>query len=76
MPALLGFAFQKPVMEDLKKDETQLSATPKPVHPVRRRRNHAVAQTPFAGRLGGNQEFIADDDDESILEKQPDAVSW
>ena len=45
---------------------------------VRRRPNTAVAVTAFAGRLGGNQEFIADhdsDSDKSLLQKQPDAVS-
>ena len=37
----------------------------------------AVASAPFAGRIGGNQEFIAIGDDEAteeILKKQPDAV--
>lgn len=43
-----------------------------------RRRSAAVRQTPFAGRIGGNQEFVADGDDEDteeLLKKQPDAVS-
>lgn len=35
-----------------------------------------VATAPFAGRLGGNQEFIASPDDRSLLERQPDAVSF
>lgn len=34
-----------------------------------------LADAQFAGRLGGNQEFIATSDDDSVLEKQPDAVS-
>lgn len=33
-----------------------------------------VATLRFAGRLGGNQEFIASPDDQSLLKKQPDAV--
>lgn len=39
----------------------------------RGRARQAVASAPFAGRIGGNQEFVASDDD-SILKKQPDAV--
>ena len=38
---------------------------------------HRVASAPFAGRIGGNQEFIATGDDEAteeILKRQPDAV--
>ena len=45
--------------------------------PGRSRRRHAVATAPFAGRIGGNQEFIAsgyDEESEEILKKQPDAV--
>lgn len=37
-----------------------------------------VSTANFAGRIGGNQEFIADPADEdthSLLRKQPDAVS-
>ena len=37
----------------------------------------ALRTAPFAGRIGGNQEFIAAADDESeeaIRKKQPDAV--
>lgn len=34
-----------------------------------------VVDATFAGRVGGNQEFIADSDDHSLLERQPDAVS-
>lgn len=43
----------------------------------RARLQNAVASAPFAGRIGGNQEFIADPDDEEsqeLLKKQPDAV--
>ncbi len=36
-------------------------------------KSREVASTPFAGRIGGNQEFIASRDDER-LKKQPDAV--
>jgi hypothetical protein len=32
-----------------------------------------VASSPFAGRIGGNQEFVASHDDER-LKTQPDAV--
>jgi hypothetical protein len=39
----------------------------------RRRARQIVASSPFAGRIGGNQEFVASGDD-SILKKQPDAV--
>lgn len=42
------------------------------------RKTAAVATTKFAGRLGGNQEFIADttdDDAQSLLKRQADAVS-
>ncbi|KAK4505120.1 hypothetical protein PRZ48_003083 [Zasmidium cellare] len=42
------------------------------------RQGKGVADAQFAGRLGGNQEFIADVNDEdaqSLLKKQPDAVS-
>ena len=38
----------------------------------------AIANAHFAGRIGGNQEFIADpdsDDTQSLLKRQPDAVS-
>ena len=34
-----------------------------------------MVEARFAGRIGGNQEFIADSDDSSLLKKQPDAVS-
>lgn len=42
------------------------------------RKRPAVSTTTFAGRLGGNQAFVADDASESgqmLLSKQPDAVS-
>jgi len=32
----------------------------------------SVSETAFAGRIGGNQEFVADD--EELLKRQPDAV--
>ena len=41
------------------------------------RHRHSIASAPFAGRIGGNQEFIATGDDEAteeILKRQPDAV--
>lgn len=44
----------------------------------RRRTTPSVASRPFAGRIGGNQEFTADPD-ESIAKKLPDAApnfSW
>ena len=34
-----------------------------------------VVDTTFAGRLGGNQEFIAGSDHSSLLKRQPDAIS-
>ena len=37
------------------------------------RAHQTVASAPFAGRIGGNQEFVVSNDD-SILKKQPDAV--
>ena len=37
------------------------------------RPRQTVATAPFAGRIGGNQEFVASGGD-SILKKQPDAV--
>ena len=43
-----------------------------------RARRHTVAEAPFAGRIGGNQEFVVHPDDEDskeLLKKQPDAVS-
>lgn len=42
-----------------------------------RRLNYAVASAPFAGRIGGNQEFVVssrDDDAGDVLKKLPDAV--
>lgn len=44
---------------------------------ARARQATAVSELPFAGRIGGNQEFTVSDDSEKsreILEKQPDAV--
>ena len=39
------------------------------------RTRKATTDAQFAGRLGGNQDFIADaDDQKSLLAKQPDAV--
>lgn len=40
--------------------------------------NATVRRAPFAGRIGGNQEFVAignDAESKALLEKQPDAVS-
>ena len=45
------------------------------LNPVRHRRR--IAEIPFAGRIGGNQEFTVSQDSsdaESVLEKQPDAA--
>lgn len=45
---------------------------------VRRRSTRPLTTTHFAGRVGGNQEFIADKDfdgHDHILKKVPDAVS-
>ena len=50
---------------------------PKPGLFGRRKSSHAVAQSPFAGRIGGNQEFVLSRDDEAaeeVLKKLPDAV--
>lgn len=44
-----------------------------PEENVRRRANNQVASAHFAGRIGGNQEFVSESD--SLLEEQPDAVS-
>ena len=44
----------------------------------RTERNPSLAIRPFAGRIGGNQEFTAaptDSDFESVVTKQPDAVA-
>ncbi len=44
---------------------------------LRSRRRDPIRNAPFAGRIGGNQAFIATDDSvesEEILRKQPDAV--
>ncbi|KAK5171287.1 uncharacterized protein LTR77_004431 [Saxophila tyrrhenica] len=45
---------------------------------LRHRKRHTVPKNaPFAGRIGGNQAFIATDDSqesEEILKKQPDAA--
>lgn len=41
------------------------------------RLEYAVASSPFAGRIGGNQEFVVtdqDDDASEVLKKLPDAV--
>ena len=41
------------------------------------RSGRVIAQTQFAGRLGGNQEFVVDpnsEDARSLQEKQPDSV--
>ena len=35
-----------------------------------------IVDARFAGRLGGNQEFIAKPDDNGLLKEQPDAVSY
>jgi hypothetical protein len=46
---------------------------------VRRRVKPSVTAAPFAGRLGGNQDFIADKHDEDakrLLKKHPDAVCY
>lgn len=43
----------------------------------RSRLDYAVASSPFAGRIGGNQEFVvttSDDDASEVLKKLPDAV--
>jgi hypothetical protein len=43
-----------------------------------RPRLRKVANTAFAGRIGGNQEFVAlneNEESQALLEKQPDAVS-
>ena len=40
----------------------------------RARARQTINSRPFAGRIGGNQEFIASAGDEEILKKQPDAV--
>lgn len=55
---------------------------PRTTHPqsslrLRARPLQPVRSAPFAGRIGGNQGFVALGDDEAseaILEKQPDAV--
>ena len=61
-------------------DERKASATmtPAAVHDRanfwhRRASATDVSDHAFAGRIGGNQEFIASDED--LLKKQPDAVS-
>jgi hypothetical protein len=44
---------------------------------LRSRKRQDVATRPFAGRIGGNQEFVVhgdSDDADEILKKQPDAV--
>ena len=44
---------------------------------VRRKAQDRVRQAPFAGRIGGNQEFVElgdDEESEAILKRQPDAV--
>lgn len=44
---------------------------------ARLRPQASVSETPFAGRIGGNQEFTVSEDNEKareILKKQPDAV--
>lgn len=46
---------------------------------ARARLDYAVASSPFAGRIGGNQEFVVtgrDDDANEVLKKLPDAVRW
>lgn len=47
---------------------------PASVGQQRLRQRYQVASKPFAGRIGGNQEFVASPDSEE-LQKQPDAVS-
>ena len=45
---------------------------------TRRHTIAAVSELPFAGRIGGNQEFTVSEDSEKgreILRRQPDAVS-
>ena len=39
----------------------------------KRQVQQSVATSPFAGRIGGNQEFVVSED-ASILKRQPDAV--
>lgn len=44
---------------------------------LRSRRPNSIKSVPFAGRIGGNQEFVETGDSaesEEILKKQPDAV--
>jgi hypothetical protein len=46
---------------------------------LRSRKRHPVVVAPFAGRIGGNQEFVEHGDSiesEEILKKQPDAVRF
>lgn len=57
--------------------EMAVQGSPLEIGQLRRRKRNAVANTPFAGRIGGNQAFVATDDSEEteeILRKQPDAV--
>lgn len=51
-----------------------LPSSDDPASFVQQRRQGDVRIPPFAGRIGGNQEFVASGDDEDILKKQPDAV--
>lgn len=44
---------------------------------VRQRKQGDVRSAPFAGRIGGNQEFVASGDDKELLKKQGlDAVRY
>lgn len=45
------------------------------IHDMRRPRRNTVSEIPFAGRIGGFQQEIADDEkNREILKSQPDAV--
>lgn len=57
------------VEKELPRQEHDASSTQENVQ----REPERVRTAPFAGRIGGNQEFVASQDD-AILKKQPDAV--
>lgn len=66
-------------MAEKRELNTRLPASDDPASfvQVRPKLRGSIRQAPFAGRIGGNQEFIAigdDEESEAILKKQPDAV--
>ena len=69
---ILGPDFSKPWTQSFSLGATMSNHS---IHDMRRPRRNTVSEIPFAGRIGGFQQEIADDEkDREILKNQPDAV--